>query len=401
MGIFNYECINGQGEVVRGQLNVADTATATARLKTMNLMVLNLTEKKASSLDAFKLEKKVKIGDLSLFSRQLSAMLKAGIPITRALYTLSRQTVNPNFRNALETIARNVEGGMSLSEAFGAYPKIFSPLYLAMLHTGEIGGMLEDSLNRMSEQLQKEKTLKDNIRSATFYPKVILGFACLLLIAMLTTLVPIFESYIPKSVKLPFATKMIFGLSHSVRSYWYMWILCIGLIIGAVMWFVRSPLSKGIWERIRFKIPGFGSLMQKSVVARFTRTLATLMEGGIPVVQALESAGPTSGSTIVADAVKEATKKIEEGKSIAGPLEDSGVFPPMVIHMISVGEETGSLPSLLDKVADFYEEEVAIITKGLTSLIEPIMLIGVGLLVGGMLIALYLPIFTATVSSGG
>ena len=401
MGIYNYECINRMGEVVKGQLNADDTSAASARLKAMNLLVTNLTESKASSFDAFKFEKKVKIGDLSLFSRQLSAMLKAGIPITRALHTLSSQTVNPTFRAALETIARNVESGMNLTEAFGAYPKIFSPLYIAMLHTGEIGGMLEDSLNRMSEQLQKEKALKDNVKSATFYPKVILAFAALLLVAMLTTLVPIFESYIPKSVKLPLPTVIIFAMSRSIRTRWYIWILCIALIVGGFMWFVRSPLGKGIWEKVRFKIPGFGPLVQKSVVARFTRTLATLLEGGIPVLQALESAGPTSGSTIIAGAVKEAARKIEEGKSIAAPLEECGVFPPMVIHMISVGEETGSLPSLLDKIADFYEEEVAIITKGLTSLIEPIMLIGVGLVIGGMLIALYLPIFTATTSVGG
>lgn len=402
MGIYNYECINKLGETVTGQLNAIDTASATSRLKTLNLMVLNLVEVRSSSVGSFlKMEKKVTIGDLSLFSRQLSAMLKAGIPITRAIYTLSRQTENFTFKDALENIARNVEGGMNLTEAFSAYPKIFNPLYLSMLHSGEIGGMLDESLNRLSDQLQKDKSLKDNVKSATFYPRVILGFAFLLIIAMLTLLVPIFESFIPEGSDIPALTKVIFGLSKSVRGYWYFWLLGIALIIGGFIWFMKSPASKRIWEKLKFKLPGFGPLIQKSVVARFSRTLATLMEGGIPVIQALESAGPTSGSTIVADAVKEATRKIEEGKSISGPLEESGVFPPMVIHMIEVGEETGSLSSLLDKIADFYEEEVAVMTKGLTALIEPIMLVGVGLLVGAMLVSLYMPIFSSITSSSG
>lgn len=402
MGIFNYECMNRQGEMVRGQLTASDTAGAVARLKTMNLMVLNLKETNNSSKGKLiNFDKKVKIGDLSLFSRQLSAMLKAGIPVTRAIFTLSKQTTNTTFKVALENVARSVEGGMSLTEAFGLYPNIFSPLYISMLHSGEVGGVLDDSLTRLSEQLQKDKALKDNVRSATLYPKVILGFAFIILIGMLIFLVPIFQSFIPEGTKIPLLTRMIFGLSASVRYRWYIWILCIGIIITGIVCLKRSSICKDFWESIKFKIPAFGPLIQKAVIARFSRTFSTLMEGGIPVVQALESAGPTAGSTIVADAVLQAAKKVEEGKSIAIPLEESGVFPPMVTHMIAVGEESGSLSSLLDKVAEFYEDEVAVMTKGLTALIEPIMIILVGVVVGVMLISLYLPIFTSITTSAG
>jgi type IV pilus assembly protein PilC len=403
MGLFNYECLNKQGESLKGQINAENSAAALIRLKGMELMITELREVRTSSANSFfSNEKKVKTSDLTMFSRQLSAMLKAGIPITRALHTLSRQTSNSTFRIALENISRNVEGGMNLTDAFGAYPKIFSDLFISMIRAGELGGILDDSLLRLSDQLQKDKTLQDNIRSATFYPRIVLCFAMLMLTGMLVFLVPIFQKFIPANAKIPALTTFIFSVSNSLRSYWYIWILVIIAIIAGFMTFMKSKKSKYIWDRIKFKLPAFGPLIHKSVIARFARTLATLMEGGIPVIQALESAGPTSGSIILADVVKDACKKITEGKNISGPLEESDLFPPMFTHMVAVGEETGQLSSLLEKLAEFYEDEVATTSKGLTALIEPLMLIIVGVVVGIMLISLYLPIFsTITTSAGG
>jgi type IV pilus assembly protein PilC len=402
MGVYNYECVTKQGDIVVGQLSADNSASAVQRLRTMGMLVLDLGEKRSSSGKGFfKLGKRVKMSELSLFSRQLSAMIRAGIPVTRALYTLARQEKHPGFKNTLEGVARNIEGGMSLTEAFGAYPRIFSNFYVSMIHSGEIGGMLDEALLRLSQQLQKDKALRDNIKSATFYPRIVLVFALLMVIGMLAFMVPVFKKFLPPGVELPFITRVVFALSDSIINRWYLWLLCISGIAAGIAYFLKRPASRRLWDRIKFRLPAFGPLIQKSVIARFSRTLSTLLEGGIPIIQALESAGPTSGSSIVAEAADLACKRIQEGKNIAEPLEESGVFPPMATQMIAVGEETGALSSLLEKIAEFYEEEVDIMSKGLMDLVQPFMFIILGIIVGGMLISLYLPIFSVITSSAG
>lgn len=400
MPIYNYECMNKQGELITGEISAETTAIAAERLRASGYAVLELVEYKEKKKSSFlSNEKKVKLSDITLFSRQLAAMLSAGIPVTRALFTLSRQAENPTLRNALETISKNVEGGMGLADAFSAFPDIFSKLYVSMLKAGEIGGNLENTLLRLSDQLQKEKQVKDNIKSATSYPKMIGIFTVVIFVAMLVFMVPTFQGFIPESAEIPGMTQFIFNVSESVRTRWYIWIGVIGVITASIVLFFKSKTGHDLWENVKLKLPILGPIMLKSVIARFTRTLSTLLEGGIPVVQALESAGPTSGSDVLAETVKLATKRIEEGKTIASTLEESEVFPPMVTHMIAVGEESGTLPSLLDKLAEFYEEEVDVTTKSLQSLIQPVLLIFIGVLVGGMLVALYLPMFTSVASS--
>jgi len=400
MPIYNYECMNKQGELITGEISAETTAIAAERLRASGYAVLELVEYKEKKKSSFlSNEKKVKLSDITLFSRQLAAMLSAGIPVTRALFTLSRQAENPTLRNALETISKNVEGGMGLADAFSAFPDIFSKLYVSMLKAGEIGGNLENTLLRLSDQLQKEKQVKDNIKSATSYPKMIGIFTVVIFVAMLVFMVPTFQGFIPESAEIPGMTQFIFNVSESVRTRWYIWIGVIGVITASIVLFFKSKTGHDLWENVKLKLPILGPIMLKSVIARFTRTLSTLLESGIPVVQALESAGPTSGSDVLAETVKLATKRIEEGKTIASTLEESEVFPPMVTHMIAVGEESGTLPSLLDKLAEFYEEEVDVTTKSLQSLIQPVLLIFIGVLVGGMLVALYLPMFTSVTSS--
>lgn len=400
MPIYNYECMNKQGELITGEISAETTAIAAERLRASGYAVLELVEYKEKKKSSFlSNEKKVKLSDITLFSRQLAAMLSAGIPVTRALFTLSRQAENPTLRNALETISKNVEGGMGLADAFSAFPDIFSKLYVSMLKAGEIGGNLENTLLRLSDQLQKEKQVKDNIKSATSYPKMIGIFTVVIFVAMLVLMVPTFQGFIPETAEIPGMTQFIFNVSESVRTRWYIWIGVIGVITASIVLFFKSKTGHDLWENVKLKLPILGPIMLKSVIARFTRTLSTLLEGGIPVVQALESAGPTSGSDVLAETVKLATKRIEEGKTIASTLEESEVFPPMVTHMIAVGEESGTLPSLLDKLAEFYEEEVDVTTKSLQALIQPVLLIFIGVLVGGMLLALYLPMFTSVTSS--
>lgn len=394
MASFYYEAIKKSGETVTGKIEADQESNVVDRLRSMDLMVMEIKEIKQSALSTFKLGGKVKQGDLSLFSRQLAAMINSGIPLTRALFTLSKQVTNQTLSAALNQVARNVEGGISLSEALRAYPDIFDSLYINMVSAGEAGGSLEVTLNRLSSQLQKSKELRDNIKSASFYPMVVLAFAIIILFGMLFFLVPIFVGFFPTDAVLPLPTRIIIGLSDMVIGYWYIFFPVVILLILGVRMYIKSPSGKRKFDRMTFRLPVFGSLIQKTAIASFARTFASLLATGIPVVQALDASGKGTGNTVIIDATKEAGEKIQEGSSVAAPLEESDVFPPMVTHMIAVGEETGDIPDMMEKVASFFEEEVATMTKGLTSLIEPLMLIVIGVLVGGMLVALYLPIFS-------
>ncbi|MDI6907391.1 MAG: type II secretion system F family protein [Thermoanaerobacterales bacterium] len=401
MGLFTYQIIDRTGNTVRGQMEADHEWTAAAHLRKMGYTVVDVNPVRESSFrQAFQVRRRVGVGDLSLFSRQLAAMLDAGIPLTRCLFTLGRQTSNPALARAASEAARNVEAGMSFSESLRAHPEIFPSLYVSMVRAGEVGGTLEEMLRRLSEQLERDKGLRDNVRSATFYPTVVICFATLVVLGMMFFIVPIFTRFFPPGVELPLPTRVLMAVSDSLRHYWYLWFLAAAAAVLGLCFYLRSPSGRRSWDRVKFKLPVLGSLFQRAVVARFARTLATLLSGGIPVLQALEAAGPATGSTVVAEAVQEAGEKIQEGKSIAGPLEESGVFPPMVIQMVSVGEETGSLSFLLTRIAEFYEAEVATITRGLTALIEPVLIIFVGCIIGVIVVSMYLPIFTVVTTVG-
>ena len=395
MRSYQYEAINKAGESVTGKLEAEEQSGAAARLRSMGLMAMEIKEIKQSSLfSGLKISSKVKLGDLSLFSRQLAAMLNSGIPLTRALNTLSKQVTNQTLSKALIEIGLNVEGGVGVSEALKGFPNIFSSLYVDMVKAGESGGSLEITLTRLSNQLQKSKELRDNIKSATFYPIVVLAFAVLILFGMLFFLVPIFVGFFPADAELPLPTRIITGASDLMIRYWFVVFPMVILVIVGFRKYASSEIGKKQIDRLTFRMPVFGSLIQKTAIASFARTFSTMLSTGIPVVQALDASGKASGHTLVMEASQQAGEKIQEGSSVSAPLEESGVFPPMVTHMIAVGEETGDIPQMMDKVATFFEEEVATMTKGLTSLIEPLMLVVIGVLVGGMLVALYLPIFT-------
>jgi len=394
MGSFYYEAVKGSGETVTGKIDAENQTNVAERLRSMGLLVMEVKEVKQSSFGGlFSFARKVKLGDLSLLSRQLAAMINSGIPLTRALFTLSNQVVNRSLGAALAEVARSVESGTSFSAALEAHPSIFSEFYVNMISAGEAGGTLEKTLTRLSQQLQKDKELRDNIKSASFYPMIVLAFAVIILFAMLFFLVPIFVGFFPKDAVLPLPTRIIVSASNALKAYWFIIIpffILLGLLFRA---YASSSDGKRKLDRLKFRLPIVGLLVQKTVIASFARTFSTMMSTGIPVVQALDSSGMATGNSLVMDATRLAGEKIQEGSNVSQPLVESGLFPPMVTHMISVGEETGNIPDMMDKVAEFYEEEVATMTKGLTALIEPLMLIVVGMLVGGMLIALYLPIF--------
>ncbi|MDY4908994.1 MAG: type II secretion system F family protein [Candidatus Fimenecus sp.] len=399
MASFTYDGMNRQGQNVHGEVVADNSSAAMDKLREAGIIVTDIKEKVINEKKKSG-GKKVSIQDVAVFARQMAAMISAGVPVTRALATLAKQTTNPTLSAAIVDISENVESGMPLSDAFAMYPKIFDDLFVAMIATGEVGGILEQSLISLANQLQKNKALKDNIKSAVSYPKNIGIFAIILLIAMLAFMVPIFQKMIPSGTELNGLTQFIFNASNSLRTQWYLWILVAAVIIVALRFIIKSKFAHTFWEKNKLHMPLLGDFITKMVIARFCRTLATLLAGGVTAVEALQSAGPTSGSDLIRDAVNDAISDIEEGKSISDSLDKSGLFPPMVTGMIAIGEEAGTLPELLDKVAEFYEEDVEATSRNLGSIIEPIALIGIGGLVGAMLISLYLPIFTASTSIG-
>ena len=399
MASFTYDGMNRQGQNVHGEVVADNSSAAMDKLREAGIIVTDIKEKVINEKKKSG-GKKVSIQDVAVFARQMAAMISAGVPVTRALATLAKQTTNPTLSAAIVDISENVESGMPLSDAFAMYPKIFDDLFVAMIATGEVGGILEQSLISLANQLQKNKALKDNIKSAVSYPKNIGIFAIILLIAMLAFMVPIFQKMIPSGTELNGLTQFIFNASNSLRTQWYLWILVAAVIIVALRFIIKSKFAHTFWEKNKLHMPLLGDFITKMVIARFCRTLATLLAGGVTAVEALQSACPTSGSDLIRDAVNDAISNIEEGKSISDSLDKSGLFPPMVTGMIAIGEEAGTLPELLDKVAEFYEEDVETTSRNLGSIIEPIALIGIGGLVGAMLISLYLPIFTASTSIG-
>ncbi len=392
--------MNRQGQSVKGEIMAETSAVAMEKLRESGVMVTDIEQKKEKKKSSFG-SKKVSTEDVAIFSRQMATMISAGIPVTQCLRALSGQTSNKTLSAAITDITENIEGGTSLSDAFGSHRAIFGDLYISMLAAGEVGGILEKTLLALANQLQKDKQLKSAVKSATTYPKMVGSFAIVITIVMLIVMVPIFQGMIPSTTKLNPITAFVFALSGSIRSSWYVYIVVIIAAVLAIRFLIKTPVAHGIWEANKMKLPLVGELISKTILARFCRTLATLLNGGVTAVQALESAGPTSGSDLIAKAVTDAIAEIEDGKSISNSLEKSNLFPPMLISMVAIGEDSGTLPLLLDKVAEFYEDDVQAISANLGSILEPIMLVMLGTVVGGMVIALYLPVFTATTSSGG
>lgn len=399
MAVFRYEALNKQGAPITGTVTALSGDEAIDKLREAGITVTDIAQEKDKGVKKAG-GKKVGLTDLSLFSRQMAAMISAGIPVTQAMQTLSTQTANKTLAQTVKEIAADVESGTNLSDAFSQHKDVFNDLYCSMIAAGEVGGMLEKTLDALSLQLHKDKQLKDAVKSATTYPKLVGGFALILLVVMLVVMVPIFQGMIPETVDLNPITAMIFALSNSIRSSWYIYILSIIAIFVALKFILKTPAVHMLWEKNKMRLPLVGELISKTILARFCRILSTLLNGGVTAVQALESAGPTSGSDMVKNAVTKAIADIENGRSIHESLDESGLFPPMLISMVSIGEEAGTLPQMLNKVAEFYEEDVATIAGNLGTILEPIMLVLIGVVVGGMLISLYLPIFQATTSTG-
>jgi type IV pilus assembly protein PilC len=396
MATFIYSVRDKAGKVVKGRLDGESKDAVQARLSQMGYIILELNQQGSlAQLGEIKLGTSVKPKDVTIFARQFATMIGAGLSLTKCLAILGTQTESAALREIIVQIGKDVEAGQSLSDSLGKHPKVFPPIFVNMVRAGETGGVLDEVLRRVADHFEAEQALKGKVKSAMTYPVSMGGLVLVVLAAMMVFVVPTFEKmFKDMGGKLPAVTQMLVDASHLVSSIWGPIVLVAFVaVIVTVKWWTKGP-GKTIWDAMKLNMPVFGSLVRKIALARFCRTFGTLVAAGVPILTALDIVADTAGNDIVAAAVHKARAAIKEGETIAKPLSESKVFPSMVVQMIGVGEETGALDSMLNKVADFYDEEVSTATDGLTSLIEPLMMATLGVVVGGMVIALYLPMFS-------
>jgi type IV pilus assembly protein PilC len=392
---FAFKAIDLQGAQAKGEVDAQDKQAVVDQLKARGLIVVDV-KNKASSMDiTIPGTDRVKAHELTIMARQLATMVSSGMTLLRALYVLEDQTDSKKLAETLTEVRKDVEAGLLFSDALERHPKIFDPLFIAMTRAGETGGMLEESLRRVADQLEKDDSLRRQVKAAMMYPAVIISFAAIVLLALVAFLVPIFAGIFKEfGGQLPLITRITVAMSHAVVGYW--WALFggfFGLVFGFTKW-RHSKRGRSQWDHIRLKIPmKIGEVQQKVSLARWSRTFSALTSAGVPILQALEITGKTAGNAVVEEAMTAVIASVKGGGTIAAPLKQADVFPSMVCHMIGVGEETGALDAMLSKVADFYEDEVAAAVKALTSILEPIMIVFVGGIVGFIVIAMYMPMF--------
>jgi type IV pilus assembly protein PilC len=397
MATFAYKVMDAKGTPATGQVDGDSKVVAAAALRSRGLTVLDLDEVKRGlgQIDILEPFQTIKARDLTVFSRQFATMVNSGLSMLRCLYVLEEQTPNKKLGKVIAQLKEDVEAGISLSDALEKHPRVFSRLYVSMVRAGEIGGILDDVLNRLANQLERDDSIKRAVKSAMVYPIMIASFAILVLVGMVMILIPIFAKMYKDlgNAKLPLLTRIMMGVSGGLRSYWFIAIPAIVLLIWGLRRLKHTSRGTEAWDRTKLSMPVFGDIVAKLAVARFSRTLGTLVTSGVPILQAIDITGQAAGNTVIEKAMVNVQQSIKEGQSITRPLESIRVFPAMVTQMISVGEETGSLDTMLHKIADFYEDEVNASIKALTSIIEPVMMVGVGGIVGLVVISMYLPIF--------
>jgi len=392
---FAYKVRDKSGNIIDGTLVADNEMLVLQRLREQGYTPLEVgKEKKGLQFNINITKKKVKLKEVAIFSRQFATMINAGLPILRALAILAEQTSNPTLAQALTATRLDVEQGSSLSQAMVKHEKVFNDLYISMVRSGETGGSLDDTLLRLAEMLEREVHLRGKIKSAMTYPVAVVGLVSLILAAMLLFVVPQFKSiYTQLGGVLPLPTRMLLMVSDALKNWWYIVIGMIFLARFLLRRYKKTEHGRQVVDAIKLRIPVFGSLFQKTALSRFASTLAMLLSSGVPILQALDIVIDTVNNSVMGKAVTEVQESVRQGDSIARPLSKSPVFPPMVVQMISVGEETGQVDTMLEKVAEFYDQEVEAQVDSLTSLIEPILIAFVGGCVGAAVIALYMPMF--------
>jgi type IV pilus assembly protein PilC len=397
MATYSYTARRDRGSPFNGSTTGDSKSAVVADLRRKGFTVLKLEEKRSPFDLKALLENttKIKTRDKAVFARQFATMINSGLAVLRALFVLEEQTENPRFKKIIAAVRADVESGMPVSDSMERHPAAFDRLYVSMVRSGEASGALDQSLGRLAAQLEKDDSIRRTIKAAMAYPVLIMVFAICVMIAMLLFIIPIFaKMYADLGGQLPSLTRLMMTLSNLLKGYWFIVFPGMAGIIWGILRLKKSEQGRRSWDRIKLKLPmKLGPVIQKIAVARFSRTFATLVGSGVPILQAIDITGKTSGNSVIEEAMVQVRESIRSGESIAGPLSRVKVFPPMVTHMISIGEETGALDAMLNKVADFYEDEVDAQIKSLTSIIEPIMMLFVGGLVGTIVISMYLPMF--------
>jgi len=399
MALFGYKVRSPQGNILTGTIEAREQRMVIDRLRHQRFIVLEIGEiKKSASKDLLDsinfLKKRVKQKDLVLFSRQLSTLIGAGVPIVQGLTILVEQIENPAFKKVITSVREDIESGTSITEALSRHPTVFGELYVNMVKAGELGGILDIILERLSAYQESAAALRGKIKAAMIYPATIAlvagGVTAFLMIVVVPMFVKIFQQV---GAELPLPTQILLMLSNFLKRYIIFLIIgLIAFVVGLRQYYKTEAGSMYI-DTLLLRLPLFGALLRKVAVAKFTRTFGTLVKSGVPILQALETVAKTSGNRVVEKAVLQAKDAIREGERISDPLKASGVFPPMVTQMISVGEETGNLDAMLSKIAEFYEQEVDAAVSGLTSLIEPVVVVFMGVIIGAIAVAMYMPMF--------
>jgi type IV pilus assembly protein PilC len=398
MTAFSYTAINAQGLEIDGVIAAGDLGAAREQLRRRGLLAQRLSEIEGTeSLGErrISINKRVRPKALQVFSRQFATMIEAGLNVVQALVVLEEQTSDMKLAEAITQLRQDVEGGLLLSEAMARHPKVFSRLYVAMVEAGEAAGILDLVLDRVALQIEKQEAIRRRVKGAMIYPTLVLTFATVVLFAMLLFLVPIFvQIFAELNGQLPMLTQIVVRVSNALRSFWY---VIIPLFVAAPFVFRRwkeTERGRQTWDRLLLRVPmRIGETVRKVTMARFSRTLATLVAAGVDIIKALEITGQAAGNYVVQVALENVRERVHAGAGLAQPLLENEVFPPMVAHMLKIGEESGELQTMLDKIADFYEDEVDAAISSLTSIIEPAMMILVGAVVGIIIIAMYLPMF--------
>ena len=396
MATYVFKAMDLAGVQAKGEVEADSKQAVAEQLKERGLVVVDIAAKYRSKEINLEIFSRVNAKDLSVASRQLATMVTSGMSIMRALQVLETQTGSKLLKEAIAGVRHDVEAGLLLSDAMGRHPRVFSSLYVAMVRAGETGGVLEECLMRVADQLEKDAALKRQVRAAMIYPAVVITFAVTVLLALVAFLIPVFVGVFKQFPgKLPALTQFMVNFSHLVTHQWY---LLIGFIAGSIGGFIalkRNQRGRDAWDAFKLRIPmKIGEVVQKVAIARWSRTLSALTSAGVPIMQAIEITGKTAGNAVLERAMGDVITSVKSGGTIAAPLKDCSAFPPMVAQMVGVGEETGALDSMLTKIADFYDSEVEAAVKALTSIMEPVMIIFVGGIVGVIVISMYLPLFS-------
>ncbi|MFH1122523.1 MAG: type II secretion system F family protein [Pseudomonadota bacterium] len=402
MPVYVWVAVTKKGRKLKGEIDAANENIALNQLKKRNFTVKKLKLKPKDLFAGISLlQPKITKKDVVIFTRQFSTMIDAGLPLVQGLTILGEQSENPTFKGILKEITRDVEGGSTLAEAMKKHPKIFDSLFVNLVAAGEVGGILDTILRRLSTFIEKAEKLKSQIKGAMTYPLVVVSIAILVIAVILIFVIPVFEDMFASfGSALPLPTQIVVNMSRFMKSNFHWIILGLGVFIYVFKRYKGSTVGRKQTDSLFLKIPVFGDLLKKTAVARFTRTLGTMISSGVPILDALEIVAKTAGNVIIEEIIYDVRSSIAEGQTIAEPLSENDIFPGMVIQMIAVGEATGALDTMLEKIADFYDDEVDAAVAALTSMLEPLLMLFLGGSIGGLVVAMYLPIFQMAAAMG-